>query len=74
MYTYIITESTELHETCMVTILLYLRMFPQAFTEYLLHTGTHADGQKFTQPSPGAMPSLLVLGAKGRIAELLSYG
>lgn len=74
MCTGIITERTEFHETCMVTMLLYLRMFPQAFTEHLLHTRTPADGQEFPQPSPGAMPSLLALGAKGRIAELLSYG
>lgn len=40
----------ELHEICMATILLYLRMFLQVFVEYLLHTRTCADGQKFPHP------------------------
>lgn len=40
----------ELHEICTVTILLHLKMFPQVFIGYLLHTRTCTDGQKFPHP------------------------
>lgn len=61
----IFMERIELHEIYML-----LGLFLPVFTEYLLHTRTSADGQKFPHPIPVPIPSLLALGAKGRRANL----